>query len=451
MAHFIKSILIFLTLAFYPLHKGKGQLINYQIVDESPDHKEKTDSDGMLDNLGIFTKPAHWITEGIYWENNRKTWKIGSVGLWSTVPVYNFVDGFWLGQTLSAIYQENGKEKLRIEPMIYYATARKAMVWSVDATLQYAPHMKGKMVLSGGDVAADYDTEEHLARLENSLYSLVLGRNYMKLYRKRFVEVRNNFFPFPGVRVFGGLSFQWRSTEENHTTYSFIHTDYNQSNIPDNKRFRYMPHNKALVGSIGFDYTLCRLSHMKESTNEIIYSEIPTLSAEIDFGIPVGSTNQSSFSRINVSLNQRFKFKRRTTLDYKIGGGAFLTKHNLWFPDFKHFGAYSLPSMRTFTNDGYFLIGYYNADTDESWLKGSANFMSEHFLLTRLKFLDNGDFSEGLHARYLWTSQIRQYHEWGYSIGYKNLFRAGVFVGFKQMKYSNFGFTVSFPWLTGGY
>lgn len=450
LVRFIISLILCLLLI--SIRKADAQTIHYQLVDlevNAPDSKKTN----FLDSLGPFTQPVKIFMEGLRIHSSDKRFSFGNSGFWSTVPVYSFVDGFWIGQTFDGKMDFNKKHKLELETMIYYTTARKKLTWQTDLSYLYLPHMVGKLKISGGDISSDYDVEEHLARLENSLYSLLLGRNYMKMFRKKFVELKNSFYPFEGFRLFNSFSVQWRSSEVNHTTYSFIHpeSNFDQSNIPENKYFRLMPRSLALVGSVGFDFTFCKACVYNSKSNEIIYSYIPTLSARTVFGIPAGKKNRSQFMFIEGSINQRLKFTEKTTFDYKIGGGAFLYKENLWFPDFRHFGAYSLPSMRTFTDDGYFLIGYYKADTQKSWIRGSANYLSERFLLTRIKCFGNNDFSEGVHFRYLWTPEIRHYTELGYAFGYKNLARVGCFVGFTGGSYSNFGFTVSFPWLTGGY
>lgn len=443
---------LMIGMVIFSIRKVHAQTIHYQLVDLELDTHEPPPVN-ILDSLGRFAKPARFLIEGVHAHSRDKRFSFGNSGLWSTVPVYNFVDGFWIGQTFDGKMHFNDKHKLELEAMIYYTTASKKLTWQTDLSYLYLPHLVGKLKVSGGSVSSDYDAEEHLARLENSLYSLIAGRNYMKLFHKKFVEVKNSFYPLPGFRLFSSFSVQWRRSEENHITYSFFHPEksFDQSNIPLNAHYRPMPENFALVGSVGFDFTFCKACIYNPNTNEIIYSYIPTLSAKLVYGIPAGKANRSKFQYIEGSINQRFRFTKRTTLDYKLGGGMFINERNLWFPDFKHFGAYSLPSMRTFSDDGYFLIGYYKADTKKSWLKGSANFLSERFLLTRLKFLANDQFSEGIHARYLWTPDIRHYTEFGYAFGYKNLIRAGCFVGFTGTCYSSIGFTVSFPWLTGGY
>ena len=77
--------------------------------------------------------------------------------------------------------------------------------------------------------------------------------------------------------------------------------------------------------------------------------------------------------------------------------------------------------------------------------------MSENFLLSKVRAIHKLGVSEGLHLRYLWTSAIKSYEEFGYSVGIKNYIRLGLYIGFDGYHYNNIGVSVSFPWLSGGY
>lgn len=429
-----------------------AQKIRYRMLDQETQQEVKaTNDDELIKTQKPFDRWSGYFMNGVGWESENKKWWVGSAGLWTTAWVYNYVDGMWLGQIFNINYQIDDDRLLKIEPSVYYTTARKRMVWEIKSDLTYASHMKGKVAFGFGSISADYDSDEHLARLENTLYNLFLGRNIMRLYQKDYVELRNNLYPLPGFRLFSGISFQRRSPLENHTQRNLLHFFDPEENVPDNDLFKPMPVNYALLGNIGFEFTPGQEERKTRNSNEIIYSRFPTLSANFLFGAPVGKLNHSSYKRIDLSIGQRFKFTPLSTLDYKVSGGSFIAQNNLWFPDLKHFGAYSLPSMRTFAEDGLFLIGYYRADTDKRWLTGAANYMSEDFLLTRLPKLNRHQFNEGLHTRFLWTDMVRNYHEYGYSIGYKELLRTGIFIGFEQMKFYNIGVTLSFPWLVSGY
>ncbi len=413
------------------------------IINQEPNLEEE-----VMDKLGGFKPVANAILNGIGYESSDKKFYFGNAGFWSTVPVYNFVDGVWLGQAFKSYYEFNDIYKLSFHPYVYYTTARKKMIWGTRLTFKYKTLVDGNLEFDAGDISSDYDTGEHLGRLENSLYSLFLKRNYMKLFRKRYISLDNSFFPIRGLELKSGLSLQWRNSEVNHTDFSiFNDNEYDHSNIPLNNKFKVMPRNTALLGKVGFEYIYCRKTFCDTNNNNKPYTDIPIIGFDYNFGIPSGSVNRSRFSRIEVSIHQRIKTSEFSHIHYKINSGKFLSKKNLWFPDFKHFGSYLLPSMKTYTDDGYFLLGYYKADTDKQWLKGAVNYHSTNLLLTHIPVMRKLGFKESIHARYLWTSEISHYTEWGYSLDYKNLITIGGFVSFIKAKYSNVGISVSFPWL----
>ncbi len=447
----ILSRYFFLFLFLFSLSLLHGQVTHYRLHEIPQDFKAK-DTTNYYAPYGTTGKVAKAILEGMHYTSKDKSFSIGNAGLWTTIPEYNFVDGFWIGQTLLSSYNFNTNHRLFFEAQLYYTTARKKFTWETELAYLYAPQMVGKLKLKAGNKTADYDTEEHLARIENSLYALILGKSYMKVYLEKFVELQNSFYPLPGLRIHNSLGLHRRQMVDVNTQFSFFNTKKNKTNIPDNPYFKPMPTHLALIGSLGFDYTLCyNCRHASRRFNEIVYSYIPTLSARIVFGIPVGTANRSSFQFAEASINQRFKTTKNHTFDYKIGGGGFLYKHNLQFPDFRHFGAYTLPSIRTFTDDGFFLVGYYKADTDRYWIKTSANYLSPRLVLTRIKWFAQNGFTEGLHARYLYTPQKKHYSEWGYAIGYKTFARIGLFVGLERGRYNSFGATLSLPWLSSVY
>ena len=402
----------------------------------------------IIDKMGKLKNAANIIINGIGYESENKKFYVGNLGFWTTVPVYNFVDGFWLGQAFQTRYKFNDKYKLSFYPLVYYTTARKKIIWDTKLVFDYKTLVDGKLTFDAGDISSDYDAGEHLGRLENSLYSLVLKRNYMKLFRKRFISLENKFYPLRGLELKSGMSLEWRSNEVNHTEFSiFDDNKSNYSNIPLNSGFKEMPHNTALITNIGFEYIYCRNEYCSTNNNNKPYTNIPIIGFDFTAGIPVGNINRSHFTQIELNIHQRIKTNKFSDIHYKITSGKFLSKHNLWFPDFKHFGAYLLPSLKTYTEDGYYLLGYYKADTDGNWLKGAINYHSRKLMLTQMPFIRKMGFKEGLHARYLWTSAISHYTEWGYSIDYKELITITGFISFEKAKYSNIGISVSFPWL----
>ncbi len=59
--------------------------------------------------------------------------------------------------------------------------------------------------------------------------------------------------------------------------------------------------------------------------------------------------------------------------------------------------------------------------------------------------MQNMTFDEGIHGRYLWTPEIGNYMECGYSIGLQEYSRLGVFVGFNRHGYQEIKVRMALP------
>ncbi len=442
------KIIISISFLFFFNISAWSQLFKYSLKDDNGTAEEVL----SLEPLGPLARPADLLVNGLHYYNRDSTFSIGSVGLWTFLPEYNFVDGFWIGHTFDSKYIFNSETSLEAEAKLYYSTAREKFIWQTEFIYNYLPYNVGRLKLRAGRLSTNYDTEDHIDRLENSLYTLILGLNNIRFYEKHHVTLENSTYTFTGFRLFQSLNLERRSMLKNNTTFSFLNLG-RESNLPNNVKFRPMPHSLAMTGSLGFDYTffMDREEKLKLKSREIIYSDFPTISFKYVFGIPVGTINRSKFNYMEAYVNQRFRFESNSTLDYKIGGGGFLGQENLYFPDFKHFGSYSLPTIHTFTEDGYFLLDNYSADTNDHWVRASVNYLSPKLLLTQIDWLRRNDFTEGLHFRYLHTPRVRHHSEWAYVIGYKNWARAGLTVALRGARYHNIGFTFSLPLLSSYY
>ena len=92
------------------------------------------------------------------------------------------------------------------------------------------------------------------------------------------------------------------------------------------------------------------------------------------------------------------------------------------------------------------LIDHYRYAANDKWLQGHLMFSSDYLLLKHIRFMQNYLFDEALHVHSLWIPG-RNYSEAGYSVGFSEAGRIGVFAGFNNGRYDAVGFTVSLPLL----
>lgn len=365
-------------------------------------------------------------------------------GIIRAVPEYNFVDGFWIGQKFGLDIRFDHRYALKISPDIYYATARKTLIWDVETEFHYAPVRRGRFLFRFGDRSEDYNRSNGAWRFENTATSLVYGYNFMKFYGKRYFSVENRIDVANGVLLTIGGKFEKRKVLENHIAYNFFKKDP-EPNTPQSGGGVNMPDNTATNVFIQTDYTP-RLHYLIRDGRKIyVNSAWPTFSVRYEKGIPNSAKFDGSYDRLDIGVHQQLELGIFDRFSYVVAAGEFLSKKELYFPDYKHFNTVGWILSGDLFMSGYLLADYYALSTDEKWLQGAVNYTSAYLFLKRLPFLQRYLFNEAVHFRYLWTPDMKHYTEFGYSLGFNDIGRIGVFVGFERNRYEGVGVRVSIP------
>ena len=114
-------------------------------------------------------------------------------------------------------------------------------------------------------------------------------------------------------------------------------------------------------------------------------------------------------------------------------------------PTFKHFA-----STRILVTERSFDTGFSLLDTTFCPLipagpQANVSWYTPYLLLEHLPFLSRKAFDEALHLRSIVIYGGRPYTEIGYSIGFSDRTRIGVFAGFDCLKFHSVGVSLSLP------
>lgn len=418
----------------------KDEIVSYQVRDSLKTKMETLRSKDSLQNR----TPAYWIGKLITGESfplNKKI-QFGYSGLLKACPQYNFVDGFWLGQQFTLRTNFTESRSLTVSPSLYYTTAGKSINWQIDGSYQYAPMRRGNVSLSGGQTTADYNGESGTLLAINSIASLFFGENPVKFYKKKFVSLSNTVELANGLPLTTGISYEKRNALHNRQSYNFF-GNTPSSNLP-NGQLMPMPDNSAMKVKIRLAYTPQYHYWKHRGKKMYIYSDYPTFSIQYETGISTGSQESASFNKLEGNISQTIKISEFDRIGYTVNGGKFLSDKRVYFPDFKHFDTNELFITGSSPDNSFCLFDNYIYSTDKQWLQAHLNYTSDYLLFKRLPFLQKYMFNEALHARTLWIPG-KSYSEFGYSVGFSNIARIGVFVGLEKGKYDAVGFTISLP------
>lgn len=416
------------------------EIVSYQIKDSLKQQVDSLQSRDSLQNRSVGT----WIGKLITGERFtfKKKYKFGYNGLIGACNQYNFVDGFWLGQRFAFSVDLDKHKSLTLSPSVYYTTARKAVNWQIDGTFGYAPMRNGSLSVSGGHTTTDYMDTDGTLYFINSLSSLFFGENPIKFYEKKFVEVKNKIDLANGLILNTGLTYERRNALSNRQSYNFF-GNTPSSNIPHG-RLLPMPDNTALNANIRLEYTPKYHYWKVKDKKMYAYSRYPTFFFEYEKGIPVRTANSSSFDRLEAGVSQSVRINAFNSFNYTVNAGKFLLSRHIYFPDYKHFNTNELFLTGNTLDTSFSLLDNYVYSTNKQWLQVYLNYPSSYLLFKRLPFLQSYMFNEALHARTLWIPG-KNYTEFGYSVGFNDVARIGVFVGLDKGRYDAVGFTVSLP------
>lgn len=418
----------------------KDEIVSYQVRDSLKTKMETLRSKDSLENR----TPAYWIGKLVTGESfplNKKV-QFGYSGLLKACPQYNFVDGFWLGQQFTLRTNFTESRVLTVSPSLYYTTAGKSINWQIDGSYQYAPMRRGNVSLSGGQTTADYNGESGTLLAINSIASLFFGENPVKFYKKKFVALSNTVELANGLPLTTDISYEKRNALHNRQSYNFF-GNTPSSNLP-NGQLTPMPDNSAMKVKIRLAYTPQYHYWKHRGKKMYIYSDYPTFSIQYETGISTGSQESASFNKLEGNISQTIKISEFDRIGYTVNGGKFLSNKRIYFPDFKHFDTNELFITGSSLDNSFCLFDNYIYSTDKQWLQAHLNYTSDYLLFKRLPFLQKYMFNEALHARTLWIPG-KSYSEFGYSVGFSNIARIGVFAGLEKGKYDAVGFTISLP------
>lgn len=365
-------------------------------------------------------------------------------GILRVMPEYNFVDGFWLGQNLKLDVDFNKKQRLQVTPSLYYATARKAIAWNVETDFRYAPMRMGVLKINGGDRSTGFNGNNDIWRFENMITSFVCADNFMKFYRKRYIDLHNEIEVAHGFMLKVGGAYEKRNVLENNISYNLFNRTPGL-NTPSSEGGVNMPDNTSANAFVQLNYTPRLNYRVRNGKKEYIYSDFPTISVQYKKGFAVANTSGSDYQRMDVSIRQHVSFGIFDRLSYLVTAGQFFDMDELYFPDYKHFTTAGWVLNTDDFFNSFFLSDYYSLYSKDKWIQGAVNYTSLYLFLKRLPFLQKSLFNEAVHVRYLCTPDIKHYTEWGYSLGMDGVGRVGVFVSFHRHKYDGVGVRFYLP------
>jgi hypothetical protein len=366
---------------------------------------------------------------------------------------YNPVDGFIYGVDfrISKTWKKNNN--ISFFPDLRWAFSREQFMWKVNAQYRFSRMHQSQIYLRTGSTSKDFNNSGINVFL-NSVTSLLLKRNWLKLYEARYIlsgyrtELANG--------LYGEISsnFEDRRILSNTTDFSIISSskDYTE-NVPDNPFLKnpitvfnpLQSQRHADISAI-LTYTPRQKYRIHDKVKIPMGSDWPTFTITWKHGINEMAelrTPWKHFDMIRFEASRRKEIGAFGEFFWIIRSGGFLNNTNVPFYDFFHFNTQQIPVLLNSYRDAFMLPGYYSLSTSEFFTELHAKYTTPYLFLKLFPGLSNTLMRENISYSFLWSRYQKCYSEIGYAMS-EVLFMGeiGVYAGFDNFSFRSGGVKV---------
>lgn len=342
-----------------------------------------------------------------------------------TSLAFNSVDGLRLELPFNYSLSDSTGRLTRITPVFAYAFARKKL----DASFIYQHRLNGMtnswISFSGGSTASDFNRTNGLSGLANSFYTLWLEENYIRFYRRDFIQFMLRHDLANGLNMNVMIDYSDNSRLSNHSAYSFINYEEKHilPNVPANQTVdaSQLNQHESFIGRLELVYTPRNRYMVKDHTKIYAGSKFPTYSLIYRGGFAGIAGSDSRYELLKAGIKQQINFGIDDHFSYQVMAGSFLNSKKVFFEDFQHFNTQPTGFLFSSYENSFRLLPFYEFSTQKSFLDGHATWQTRRLILKQLPLLRNSSLvSENLFVNLLCTPEIKNYVEAGYGIS--NLF-----------------------------
>ena len=363
---------------------------------------------------------------------------------------FNTVDGFVYGLDFRLKKTLNRGSTFSVYPEVRYAFSREELMWRINSDLAYGSMNRNRFFVRSGVTSRDMTSTTGINPFLNSMTSLLLKKNYMKLYESNYLTLGFETERKSGIKLEFSAGYENRKRLQNSSSFSIFRKDEEYSpNVPDN---RYVIEH--------YDVIIPELQKHFEFVTNITFTPFQKYRVYNQKRIPMGSDKPVFTLTWKHGMNERtlpgdgynhydmFRFQvtqERETgafseFRWTVRAGVFTDNRNLTFLDYFHFNTQPLELVFNEYSDDFKLPGYYSLSTPELFGEAHFRYTTPYLLLKLLPVLSNTLIRENIIFSFLGSRYNTTYTEIGYSLSEIFLLgEAGIFAGFDDLKYRSFG------------
>ena len=364
---------------------------------------------------------------GYKYQNSKKNYSIDFQSPFTAVH-YNTVEGYLIDYKIefSTFNQDRGTNfsatwinRYGFYSNKYYSKAR--------AFYRFNRTNRMSIRAEGGHYIEQFN-DGAIGNVLNSLYSVLLEENYMKLQQHSYGQVGWGVEAFNGFRLHLGGYYGQRKTLQNATNLNGTHVDFKEKyfslNEPGNERVGYndpvFSDNNALVLSVRFNYQP-GMKYMERPNGKInLGSNWPTFGFNYEKGLGGFGKLDADFDLLKLRISDDHSFGMVGRFEWQVGAGWFANNKLVPFMNWAHFNT-SRVHVSPSGLGRFMALPYYAASTNQYYVQVHAEQHFHGFILNKIPLIKKLKWQVVGGVHYLYEPTYGNY--WEVTAGIENIFQ----------------------------
>jgi hypothetical protein len=382
-----------------------------------------------------------------YTVNNRFEKKSLSFDPILRAIIYNTVEGFAVNYGATYVKNLEDRKYYSIRPEARYGFSSKELTANLTANYYYNPVKRASVSVSGGSGIYDLNPLGTQTLLGNSINSLLFETNFVKFYKKEFVNIGTTRELFNGLQGSVVADLARNSTLINNSSFKIL--DPKDKEFTSNNPFTpdvetpLFPNYTALTLSATLTYTFNQQYITRPDGKFYQDSKYPTLMLNYRKGVKGILNSSVDYDIVNFSVTQnRISAGLWGYFSFVAGAGKFLNNDNVYYPDFKHFrgnnALFVKPDLRRFL-----FLDFYQFSTKKEYIEAHIEHNFSGLFTNKIPLLRKIKLEEVVGASYLTEPDKKDYKEFYFGLQ-RLIFRATYGFAYDGNRRVEHGFRLSY-------
>lgn len=282
--------------------------------------------------------------------------------------------------------------------------------------------------LSGGSYVFQFNESEPIKPFLNSLYTMILEQNYMKLFKKNYAKASWGSEIFNGFTFNTSVEYSERIPLHNSIDLPRVYNDREKTVFTSNNPLdpngntpAFKSHNAMIIGmSVRIKFAQKYYEYPNRKINA--RSKWPEVRLKYEKGLPGVFNSSTNYDFVSVGVEDEGRIGLLGSVEWKIEGGAFVNDENLPFIDYRHFMTSQVHVVDA-DFDRFKAMPYYSNSSNDIYGLVHLEHHFNRFIFNKIPLVRKFGWQVvgGFHM--LYTKDIDPYYE--VTAGIEHIFKVG--------------------------